>query len=213
MATFWEQHRRRGNGRLRTLRLAAMLFPFLSAAPGMSAAPVAPLLLLESRVTPGGLEARLSVTPGEDLDRQRREIIDNLTRGLRAEIVFQLRIYAPGRGLVALLGDELIAEATITRVARWDPFDRRYVMEELGDDEARRTVSEQDPQRLLDAFFAAERAMEVTPLWLPPAGAYLSARYRLSPVLVDGTLRIVSLFFDVGTRTSAWARRSLGEAP
>lgn len=136
--------------------------------------------------------------------------MDALARGLRAEIVFQIRVYAPSRGIAAFLGDRLVSESTIARAARWDPFAELYVLQEELDGEKRELTRRADEGELLDAFFLVERSIRIpSPAW-PGEVAYVTGRYRLTPIQLEGILRIVALFTDLGSRTSDWSRLDMG---
>jgi hypothetical protein len=202
-----DTRRRGGFAPLFALAAAALLGPWGTK---VVAAPLpAPALDLEAFYEAGWVKTRLRVSEGAPALEQRREVTDSLRRGLRSEIVYQMRVYAPGRGFAALMGDELLAEATVARTVSYDPFARWYVLEErVGSGEPQRQT-ETDGARLLEAFFTAGGDRLLSLRSPPPRGSYIAARYRFSPVQVDGTLRIVTLFFDVGARTSPWARRPL----
>jgi hypothetical protein len=212
-----------GRGRHRDTRRRGGLFPLLALAAAtflgpwgtkVLAAPLpAPALDLEASYETGWVTSYVRVPEGAPALEQRREVADSLRRGLRSQIVFQMRVYAPGSGFAALLGDELLAEMTIARTVSYDPFARWYVLEErVGSGEPERQT-EADAARLLEAFFTAGGDRLLSLRSPPPRGSYIAARYRFTPVQVDGTLRIVSLFFDVGARTSPWARHPLVTGP
>jgi hypothetical protein len=195
---------RQGRGR----RGATVLALLLAAAVLTHASP--PPLLLEGRPAQGGISLRASVPPGTDSSAQRQATMDALARGLRAEIVFQIRVYAPSRGFAAFLGDRLLSESTIARAARWDPFAELYVLQEDVDGEKREITRQADEGELLDAFFLVERDVRIPQPSRPGEVAYVTGRYRLTPIQLDGLLRIVPLFPDLGSRTSVWSRLDVG---
>jgi hypothetical protein len=203
----------RRNGRAGFPALAAAWLLVLAAGAAAAAPPPAPPLDLEAFYGAGRVSTRARVPEGAAAASQRRQVADSLRQGLRSEIVFQLRVYAPGRGLAALLGDELLAETSIARTVRYDPFARWYVVEESTDSGPPERTTGTDGDRLLLGLFAVSHEGPLSLRSPLPPGSYVAARYRFSPIRVDGMLRIVSLFFDVGSRTSAWARRPLEASP
>ena len=60
------------------------------------------------------------------------EVMSALDEGMRSEIVFDLRVYRPRKGLAALFGDELVREARIVHEGRWNPFTSRYELRRNG---------------------------------------------------------------------------------
>jgi hypothetical protein len=198
---------RRGGGK----REAAAFAFLLATAILVHASP--PPLLLSGRPASGGIVLRAAVPPGAESSAQRQATLEALARGLRAEIVFQIRVYAPSRGLTAFLGDRLVSESTISRAARWDPFAELYVIQEDLDGDQRELTRQADGQELLDAFFLLELDVPVPPPSRPGEAAYVTGRYRLTPIRLDGILGIVALFTDLGSRTSEWSRLDVGASP
>jgi hypothetical protein len=206
-------HGSRARRRTLPLLLALAIAPAALSEPARTLPPRVPPPLLEGILRGGRVEARASVPPGSDTDPFRQEILRTLQEGLRAGIVFQIRLYAPTRGLAALLGDELLAEVTIARTAQWDRFMRQYVVEETVNGEERELWTGSAPSDLLRVLLEVEPVLLFDEAAPPPAGSYLTALYRLSPVQIDGPLWMVTLLYDVGARTSPRARAPLGEAP
>jgi hypothetical protein len=196
------------DGRGRAAR-GALVAAFLLAASVLTHAGPPPLHL-ESRPAPGGIVLRASVPPGADSSAQRRETLDALARGLRAEIMFHIRVYVPSPGPMGFLGDRLLSESTISRTARWDPFSERFVMTEAADGEEQESVSKADGQELLDAFFVMERSVALPDSLRPGEAPYLTGRYRYNPVKLDGILTLVGLWGDLRRRTSPWSRLDVG---
>jgi hypothetical protein len=182
--------------------------------PAALCAAAPPELRLESRLEEGWISVAARIVPGPDAEAQREAVLDAIGRGLRSEIELTFRLYEPSRGMAALLGDHLLREIRVARTMRWEPFDLVYVLDEEADGIAQQPLTAADPRDLLDAFFAVEWSRLLpAPSPMPPA-AYVTARYRLSPVRIDGPLNLVALLFDVGTRSSAWTRsEALGGTP
>ncbi len=191
--------------RSRALFVLAALLPV--ATTRASAAPPA----LQLRVLPegGGFSVWASTADGPESEAQRQDVLRSLERGLRSEIAIELRLYERTRGLAAILGDRLVWETVLTRVLRRDPIALHYVLEETADRVERPPRIADTVDELLDPFFAVEEA-RLQPDGVDPARLYVGARYRLSPVQIAGSLRIVALFFDVGSRRSAWTTMELG---
>ena len=184
--------------------LAALAVALCSRAVPIGAA--SPPLSLEARVSGSQVSVSGAIPRGQDADALGQAVLEALRGGMRSEMVVQLRLYERERGIAGLLGDRLLREAVIVRTAHRDPFDGLLVMDERVDGLDRPPRALADEGALLEALF---RIQEVGILRLPerPRGdLYLAARYRLSPIQLSGSLRIVSLFFDVGIRTSEWSR-------
>ena len=62
-------------------------------------------------------------------DRE-EELSSTLREGLESRITFTLRVFEKSRGLLALLGDRLLAETTLARSAYYNFLDGTYVVEE-----------------------------------------------------------------------------------
>ena len=70
-------------------------------------------------------------------------------------------------------------------------------------------VSFSGEQALLDRFLSFDAEGLLRMPRPERSELYVAARYRLSPIQLTGSLRIVSLFFDVGARTSDWSTARL----
>jgi hypothetical protein len=126
----------------------------------------------------------------------------SLQEGLESRITFTLRCYEHRTGLLGLLGDQLLAQRTVVRVAFYDVLDRRFVVEQDGE-----RTSYDDEAGFLDAFFAL-RGLE-----LVPAGAcYVAARAQYDPVRLSPPLTILTLFGVAARFTTPWVRRDVPEA-
>ncbi len=151
-------------------------------------------------------EASLSVRPQDGLlvsslkltgvDPSR--VLDTLEDGLRAEVVFQLRLYQKKRGLAGFLGDRLLAERRVVQVASYDLFTGQYVLER--DDGPKRRYAASGS--FLEDFFSL-RGLAMQGLSGRGSG-YMLGRIRLSPVRFIPPLNIISLFRDRVSLTTPW---------
>jgi hypothetical protein len=130
------------------------------------------------------------------------ELTSTLREGLESRITFTLRAFEKNRGLLALLGDRLLAETTLARSAYYNFLDGTYVVEAA--DGTR--VSYAEVGTLLPGFFSVRG---VTVLGARPgrrAGWYVAARVQFEPVRLMPPLTIVSLAGAAATHTTEWVR-------
>jgi hypothetical protein len=148
-----------------------------------------------------GLEEGRVVVRLAYADPRAEEVLAALDEGLAAEIQFQLRLYRRQRGPFAFLGDHLLSELRLVRIARYDRFERRYCIQSPGAAEARF----EDARGFLQAFFAAGPLV----LGAPPVGAgyYVQSRVRLAPVKIVPPLKLITLFYPQAS--SPWLRVEL----
>jgi len=135
--------------------------------------------------------------------------------GLESRITFTLRCYEHRSGLAGLLGDLLLGQRTVVRVAFYDVLDRRFVVEQDGV-----RVSYADEPGFLDAFFTL-RGLELDPAAFAaaapdaPARAaparYVAARAQYDPVRLSPPLTILTLFRVAARYTTPWVRRDVPE--
>jgi hypothetical protein len=195
-----------GHTALTTLAAAAVLAACLA---GVPAPADAQTLALGVTAAGGGARAHVVFsTGGAD------EPAATLRNGLESRITFTLRCYEHRPGLAGLFGDLLLAERTVVRVAFYDFFDRRFVVEQ---DDARASYA--DDAGFLAAFFTL-RDVEIS----PPAGAprsvgagggpsrYVSARAQYDPVRLSPPLTILTLFGVAARYTTPWVRRAVPSA-
>lgn len=104
------------------------------------------LLPLAGETSPLSVEA---VGTGEwELSFQAMEdsrVLENIDRGLTAEILFDIRIYRNPFSLLGLRGGSLVMTRTVTTEGRWDRFNSRYTI--LRDGEIERFASSDEFRR------------------------------------------------------------------
>jgi len=145
-----------------------------------------------------------TVTPS---DAPAERVLAALHDGLKSEIVFALRLYRRQKGFLAWLGDRPVVDLRVSRVASFDVFTNRYLVEQDGGP----AEAFPDPEEFLRRFFVLSDhpvgAIEPG----DPGAYYVLARARLSPVRIIGPLNIVSLFSSKSQITTDWVERALGE--
>jgi hypothetical protein len=135
-------------------------------------------------------------------DRQ-AELLATLRDGLESRITFSFRAFERGTGLLAILGDRLLGERTLTRSAYFDILDATYIVEEDGG--ARSASSDLDA--LVAGFFTADRVSVPAPVQAGRAAAcYVAARVHFEPVRLMPPLTIVSLAGAAVSHTTPWVR-------
>jgi hypothetical protein len=174
---------------------------------------VVPILLQLVSVCAFAQEARLdAVLRGgrvyaavEYLDVHSQEVLASLRDGLRAEIIFQLRLYKRSSGVFAFLGDRLLSEKRVYKVASFDFYENRYKILK-GDTTVGDYAGEAE---FLDAFFSVGE----TDLGRIDSGErrdhYLLARVRMMPVKIIAPLNIITLFSSEAVFTTPWTEAEL----
>jgi hypothetical protein len=155
------------------------------------------------------VQARLQqaeVTVDIWLDPEAREpVLESLREGLKAEIVFELRLYRRQRGLLAFLGDRLVLARRISQVASFDPFEDRYLIQREGRTSGRYA----EGQAFLTAFLGL-RDVRLAELQRPAVGGYyVLARAQLMPVKFVAPLSIITLFSRSTVHTSPWSETAI----
>jgi hypothetical protein len=136
---------------------------------------------------------------------QSQEVLASLWDGLRAEITFQLRLYKRTRGVFAFLGDRLLQELRVDKIASFDFYENRYKILKGG-----RTAGEYTAEgEFLEAFFT----LRETELGEIENGNeeeyYLLARVRMMPVKIIAPLNIITLFASETVFTTPWVEAEL----
>jgi len=178
----------------------------------LAAAPVAAVaqqLALDVRAASGVVRADLAFSTGGA-----EGPVASVRDGLESRITFTLRCYERRSGLAGLLGDLLLAQRTVVRVAFYDVLDRRFVVEQDGV-----RVSYADEPGFLDAFFTL-RGLELgSPAARSSAARdaparYVAARAQYDPVRLSPPLTILTLFRVAARHTTPWVRRDVpGDSP
>jgi hypothetical protein len=136
----------------------------------------------------------------------------SLRDGLESRITFTLRCYEHRVGLPGLLGDLMLSQRTVVRVAFYDVLDRRFVVEQDGE---RRSYA--DEAGFLDAFFTL-RGLELAPAASrfaaarPVTSRYVAARAQYDPVRLSPPLTILTLFGVAARISTPWVRQDVPEA-
>jgi hypothetical protein len=115
-------------------------------------------------------------------------------------------LYRRQKGFLGWLGDRPVVNLRQSRVASFDPFTNRYVIEEDG----RAAEAFGDQGEFLRRFFvlADHPVGEIEEG--DPGAYYVLARVRLSPVRIIGPLSIVTLFSSESLITTEWVEQALG---
>jgi hypothetical protein len=141
----------------------------------------------------------------EYLGSHSQEVLASLWDGLRAEITFQIRLYRRSSGIFAFLGDRLLKEQRVYKVASFDFFENRYKILK-GGRAAGEYVGEAD---FLEAFFSL-REVELGEIeTADPGDYYLLARVRMMPVKIIAPLNIITLFSSDTVFTTHWVEADL----
>jgi hypothetical protein len=161
----------------------------------------------------GGQEISLTVTRDRLLVSARivfrwekqEELFSTLREGLESRITFTVRAFERKTGLLAVLGDRLLAERTIARSAFFNFLDGTYVVE---DDAGGRAIYT-DLEALLKGFFTIDAAalVRLRPERLAPC--YVMARAQFEPVRLMPPLTIVSLAGAAATSATPWVRAEM----
>jgi hypothetical protein len=137
-----------------------------------------------------------------------------LESGMRAEVLVVLRVFEEVEGIAGLIGDLLVTERRISRVAAYDPFREGYVVETRSGSTPSpgETSSQALPERrITDSIDAAvDRLLTLPGIELPTQelqageGRYLTAQARLQPLTLAEHLRIIALVLPRYSLHSGW---------
>lgn len=133
-------------------------------------------------------------------------VLTALHEGLKSEIVFDLRLYLRQKGFLAWLGDRPVVVQRESRVAVFDLFTRRYVIQQDG----RAVAAFSGQGEFLRNFFVLSDYPVGKLEPGDPSRYYLLARVRLSPVRIVAPLNIVTLFSSDSLITTDWVEQALG---
>lgn len=134
-------------------------------------------------------------------DRQ-AELLAALRDGLESRITFSFRAFERATGLLAVLGDRLLGERTITRSAYFDILGGTYIVEEDGGAQS----ASSDLDALVTGFFTADGIALPAPLSARPAPCSVAVRVHFEPVRLMPPLTIVSLAGAAVSHTTPWVR-------
>jgi hypothetical protein len=141
----------------------------------------------------------------EYLGSHSQEVLASLWDGLRAEISFQLRVYKRSSGLLSFLGDRLLKELRVYKVASFDFYENRYKVQKSG-----REAGEYDVEAdFLEAFFSLHEVDLGEIESAVPGDYYLMARVRMMPVKIIAPLNIITLFSSDTVFTTHWVEADL----
>jgi hypothetical protein len=156
----------------------------------------------------GAQEARLEISLQSNMvhvaiefeSPRSEEVLASLRDGLKAEIIFQARLYRKSRGLLSFLGDRLLVETKISRTAYFDFYENRYMILRDGN-LLGKYAGEQEFLRSF--FFLPDLELgQIDISELPKL--YVLARVRLMPVKIVSPLNIITLFSSETVSTSPW---------
>lgn len=140
------------------------------------------------------------------------EILSSLSRRMRSQVVYLIRIYRSGALFFGIFGDRLIHEYRVVHEAKWDAFRRAYRMKtEVHGDDTAVTRSEtryfESEQRFLEELFRIRR-LEVKLPDIPDTEEELYAfvQARVTPIRLVQELRLISLFMSSDEIESPWRR-------
>jgi hypothetical protein len=134
-----------------------------------------------------------------------QQVLASLWDGLRAEITFQLRLYKRSSGVFAFIGDRLLHEKRVYKIASFDFYENRYKIRK-GDSVEGEYAAETE---FLDAFYSL-RETELGEIEIGDRGDYyLLARVRMMPVKIIAPLNIITLFSSETVFTTPWVEAEL----
>ncbi len=158
-----------------------------------------PLAAQEARLETRLRDTTVHVTIEFESPRS-EEVLASLRDGLKAEIIFQARLYRKSRGLLSFLGDRLLVETKISRTAYFDFYENRYMI--LRDGNLLGEYASE--QEFLHSFFFLPD-LELGEIDISELEKlYVLARVRMMPVKIISPLNIITLFSSETVSTSPW---------
>jgi len=191
----------RGNSRRIETRVARLLcFSFLI---------IFPLLDAESDdvAFSGRIENGLIYVSSYFTTDKVEDLKNNLGSGFRAEIIFQFRLYSREHGWLSFLGNKLLRETTITRIARYDAFESSYVIESED-----RVVSKfKGFEDFVRAFFTLENFKLPYGENCEKAKCIIMGRAYFVPIKLISPLNLVKIFTSLGSKATQWRTIDLND--
>ena len=127
------------------------------------------------------------------------EVYQSIEKGLKAEIVYQIRLYEQGKGFFSLWGGRLVEEIKQTYKAFKDIFENAFVVETSEGE----TRVFRDWENFIKAFFTLSDISFLLPE--RDKEYYILARIQLSPVKLVPPLDLITLIRPVAMVTE-WHR-------
>jgi hypothetical protein len=133
------------------------------------------------------------------------EVLASLWDGLKAEIIFEVRLYKRSREVFSFLGDRPLAEIKITQTANFDFYENRYKILRDGDKLGEYAAEAE----FLRAFFLLDDCMLGEVQAVDREDYYVVARARMMPVKIITPLNIITLFSSDTTIRSPWVEAEI----
>ena len=128
------------------------------------------------------------------------DLKSNLGSGFRAEIIFQFRLYSREHGWLGFLGNRLLKETTVSRIARYDAFEDSYVIES-----GNRVVSRfKNYKDFISAFFTLENLELPYGETCEKAQCIIMGRAYFIPIKLISPLNLVKIFTSLGSKETRW---------
>jgi hypothetical protein len=139
------------------------------------------------------------------LNAEREVILDTLNKGLKAQIIFSIKIYEKAEGLCAFLGDRLVEEYNLFSVAYRDYFVDEYVVESWRGDKTYFKKAE----LFFTAFFSLKDFRMKGLEEFQGGRYYVFVRVQLDAVKLIPPFTILTFLPFGGRFTSPWVRMEL----
>jgi hypothetical protein len=139
------------------------------------------------------------------LNAERQEVLETLNEGLKAQIIFSIKLYERSEGLCAFLGDRLVEEYNLSTVAYRDFFTEEYVIESWRGEK----ICIKEAEQFFTIFFSLK---DFSIQGIEEAEAYryyVLVRVQLDSVKLIPPFTILSFLPFGGRCTSPWVRMEL----
>jgi hypothetical protein len=134
-----------------------------------------------------------------------QRVLASLGDGLRAEITFQLRLYKRSSGIFSFIGDRLLHEKRVQKIASFDFYENRYKIRKGYSVAGEYAAGEE----FVEAFFSLPET-ELGEIEIEEGeDYYLLARVRMMPVKIIAPLNIITLFSSETVFTTPWVEAEL----
>lgn len=135
------------------------------------------------------------------LEYPEEQILNSFSKGYRSQVTYTVKIYEQNTGFFSFLGDRILSEYTIARIAGWDQFSERFFYTDA--DGRRKTFFSKK------AFFENFFTLHNYPVKLPKGRSrqlYSLVGVEIEPVHLIPPLTIINMLNRKNIIHSGWKR-------
>lgn len=128
--------------------------------------------------------------------------LKTMQSGLKAEMLFEFRLYKKQYGIISLLGDRLVREEKTVYTGYYNMYDKYFILKE----NKGREIIFKDSNDFLENFFSLKDYVLKYPDRSNVNEYYLMYRIKYIPVKLVPPLNIVNIFTNSDNISTKWQR-------